>query len=64
MAVDSARVVLPWIAEPASPKVIDPRQRGETRTLALGANWRYRARSDCGADIVAIVNAMVSMKRK
>jgi hypothetical protein len=56
MAVDSSTVVVPWIVLDPAPKVIAPRHRGETRTLALGANWRYRARRDGGADMMMLVD--------
>jgi len=63
MAVDSATVVVPWIALAPEPKVIAPRHSGETRTLALGANWRYRARRDFGADMVLIAVVEVLVRR-
>lgn len=33
----------------ASPKFMAPRQIGETRTLAVGASWRWRKSIDSGA---------------
>jgi hypothetical protein len=58
MAVDSSTVVVPWIVLDPAPKVIAPRHRGDTRTLALGANWRYRARRDGGVDMVMMLESL------
>jgi hypothetical protein len=64
MAVDSSTVVVPWMVLAPDPKVIAPKHNGETRTLALGANWRYRARRDLGADMVMMIVIEVSVRRR
>jgi hypothetical protein len=64
MAVDSSTVVVPWIVLAPDPKVIAPKHNGETRTLALGANWRYRARRDLGADMAMMIVVEVSVRRR
>jgi hypothetical protein len=64
MAVDSSTVVVPWIVLAPDPKVIAPKHNGETRTLALGANCRYRARRDLGADMVTMIVVEVSVRRR
>ena len=57
-------MVVPWIVLAPDPKVIAPKHNGETRTLALGANWRYRARRDLGADMVMMIVVEVSVRRR
>ena len=50
----------PSAAFQASPKLMPPRQRGETRTAAVGLRMRWRLRRDAG--VAGLMKDMLVVK--